>query len=688
MGKITSGGLKGIKSVQKLNNTEPIVSQNSPSESYTDYAKRNVAKVPAMAYELGRSGLGLGNLLNFIGERSQQAGQGYLQQYPQAIQQASQGLGNLGQLARRAILPTGQEANQEAQTLASFLPGSTPEGIRYATEHRPEDYPAEFALMELPRIIASAGTGGIPGAAKAVGRSLGLFGGSEAGHAAGGALGELLGDRQVGELAGGLAGGHYGQKLANIAMNRPGKYFPAKVSEIEQNEFESNKTQRIADAEKEYQQKIDAINNEYKSKIKQSKADVSKSKNEFAKDKSKFEKEKNKKLKKLETDLANEQTSFEEQKQNKIKQLEQDKIEYNDKIENLKKESEPHYQKAKELENDATGYAGRIVQVLDEIEADLQKGVPLEDQLAIEKNVSDIRNDIMAGKGIISLNNVKKRQKNLNAQARQDSRRSIFNRETKRLVKGLNEFIEDTGSKKHNAEWQKAEGLWKEASEMAEKRNKSRFVAKKNQDIKNTKAEQFPLNDKAQEIRDTKRESYAPEKEVYYKEKQSQANERLKQEKSEYKNKLDTENKRVKETVNAIGKETFEKLVKSETEQNKLTSSISKLADSNIGKYGISGLAAALGYFTLGKKGAILAGLGTKLSQGIAKEVSIVRNVMNKHPELYNQYAKLISESGNLDKTSLILRANQLGSEVEKLAQQDEFKPKKGITKGGLKFSV
>jgi hypothetical protein len=628
MGRITSGGLKGIKSIQKLNNTEPVMSSSSTTESYTDYAKRNIAKVPAMAYELGRSGLGLGNLLNFIGERSQQAGQGYLQQYPQAIQQASQGLSNLGQLARRTILPTGQEANREAQTLASLLPGATPERIRYATEHRPEDYPAEFALMELPRIIASAGSGGIPGAAKALGRSLGLFGGSEAGHVAGGALGELLGDRQVGELAGGLAGGHYGQKLANVAMNRPGKFFPEKVRQAEEGAFEQNKLQRLSEIEKEYTPKI---------------------------------REQEEAARKAYLELPKEKAGFEAAKKDQINSVKKDINDFRNKIKTLDQSRKPAYDMAAKLENNAKGNASGILNAIKEIEDDVRKGVAKADRKSIYDSLNDLEQSVNKGKGELSLREAKQFQKNFNDQIYNFGASNSFKRQMNKATAALNDFIKNTGSEEHNSFWQKGEQATRELKEL--KRNEKDF-----------------LRGKQQIISDLSKEKFSPEKEAILRRETKEATEGLKNLRNQK-----------EATIDAIGKETYDKLLKSEESQNKLISSITKLVNSGLGKYGISGLATALGYFTYGKKGALVAGLGTKLAHGLANEVRLTKDVFNKHPELYKQYAKEISKMGTKDLAASVLRINQLGQKVEQYSKslpQEENKPKKGITKGGLKFGV
>ena len=61
MAKILSGGLKSSYSEPKSEQT-----QSEPEENLIQYAVRNIAKVPALAYETVRSAGGIADLVDLI----------------------------------------------------------------------------------------------------------------------------------------------------------------------------------------------------------------------------------------------------------------------------------------------------------------------------------------------------------------------------------------------------------------------------------------------------------------------------------------------------------------------------------------------------------------------------------------------------------------------------------------------
>ena len=214
MAKIISGGLIGSsKPFQPM----PIASAESHEENWPEYIGRNIAKTPALAYELGRSGLGLGNLLEMalpaqptpVSESDpNKAIYDYLANYQSG---ATAGL--------KSFLPSMEQANKE---ISQILP-------EYMTQHRPEDWPAEFALTELPLIAATGGLKSFPAFGRSALQSLGILGGSQLGATAGEALGEQVGMPNLGRVGGALGGGYLGGLGARAAIPTKSSLLPTKV---------------------------------------------------------------------------------------------------------------------------------------------------------------------------------------------------------------------------------------------------------------------------------------------------------------------------------------------------------------------------------------------------------------------------------------------------------------------------
>ena len=179
-------------------------------ESWPSYIGRNIAKVPTLAYEMGRSGLGLGNLLDMvlpgqqgttpISQDPNQALYDYLANYKSG---ATTGL--------RTALPSTQQANKE---ISAILP-------EYMTQHKQEDWPAEYALTELPLIALTGGFKSLPAFGRSALQSLGILGGSQLGEEVGGTIGEQIGFPNLGRIGGAVAGGHLGGMAARAIT--PGK---------------------------------------------------------------------------------------------------------------------------------------------------------------------------------------------------------------------------------------------------------------------------------------------------------------------------------------------------------------------------------------------------------------------------------------------------------------------------------
>lgn len=135
-----SGGFEGAKPVKstaiKLPNTAaPVNAPSDNQETGWGYIKRNAAKTPTLAYEQARTGMGLGGVLNQPGQLQEQL-------------MPTRGMPRKP-FDAFSIFGTPEQANEEAHSILTKL-GAKPETAKYMTEHRPEDWPAEMLIQELP----------------------------------------------------------------------------------------------------------------------------------------------------------------------------------------------------------------------------------------------------------------------------------------------------------------------------------------------------------------------------------------------------------------------------------------------------------------------------------------------------------------------------------------------------------
>ncbi len=210
MAKILSGGILGSPSIKEKSVPQNILTSSQEPEGWGSYIGRNIAKVPTLAYEMGRTGLGLGNLLDMALPEQQQATP--ISQDPnQALYDYLANYRSGATAGLRAALPSTQQAHKE---ISAVLP-------EYMTQHRPEDWPAEFALTELPLIAATGGFKSIPAFGRSALQSLGILGGSQLGENIGGTVGEKIGFPNLGRVGGAVAGGHLGGMAARAIT--PGK---------------------------------------------------------------------------------------------------------------------------------------------------------------------------------------------------------------------------------------------------------------------------------------------------------------------------------------------------------------------------------------------------------------------------------------------------------------------------------
>jgi hypothetical protein len=206
---------------QPSSNTIRSTPTQPGKEDWGDYITRNLAKVPTLAYETARSGLGIGGAaLKELHRFGEEIEEGAVKQFPfmKSVVTSDRELRNR---ARKIILPTMEEAREETRAV---LPA-------YYSETRPGDAPAEFLLKEVPLLFAGGALKSVPSLLKGLTASAGILAGSEAGHRLGGYIGKQLGGErgeQKGAFLGSLGGGAAGGTLAHVATNRPSKFFEEK----------------------------------------------------------------------------------------------------------------------------------------------------------------------------------------------------------------------------------------------------------------------------------------------------------------------------------------------------------------------------------------------------------------------------------------------------------------------------
>jgi hypothetical protein len=269
MAGIIRGGFKGGSFKEY---TKPEAMQSKPiekpkEESWNEYIRRNIAKAPALAYQAGRSGLGLGNIAESAAREAgapqwlQNVQRALLPSSQQANEEAEwlanryaegqQGL-SIGNVLQRAMSGAGVPESAPAQKVARAI---TPEKVsgKYYTESRPEDYWAEQALMAAPFLGAGAAASGLGGLLKAGATQAGIYGGSKIGSALGQEIGQYADLPETGGHLGGLAGGVLGAgapKIAHKLTTRPSAILKPLIEKTEHATMQ-NARRKVVDYEKE-----------------------------------------------------------------------------------------------------------------------------------------------------------------------------------------------------------------------------------------------------------------------------------------------------------------------------------------------------------------------------------------------------------------------------------------------------
>lgn len=556
---------------------------NEGQESLGNYLLRNLSKVPALGYELARSGLGVGNIAELAARKAHA---------PQSIQ-----------TALSYLLPTMGGAREE---ISKVLPS-------YMTESRPGDFPAEFALTEVPIIAAQIASGvGIPAA---LARSGAVLGGGYLGREMGGEVGEALGDREIGEMIGGLGGGIAGGALTQT--RRPSKEISPKIQALEESAFEEGKLGRLADIEKEMKPGMEALRKQALSAPKM---------------------------------LAKEKTLFESAKKKAVMGKRKEITTYQKKITDIDKGRSTFYKAAEKLEKRAKAVPQKLIKTLSKIEKDLEKGLTFTDKSSLQHNIDTLKKRVGMDKTPknLTISDAKKFQKNFNDQIyNRDASRS-FKREMGNITNALNDFIEEVGSEEHTVNWQRGETETRKLKEL--QRNKKEFV-----------------NERKQEMADIRREKFSAEKEVFSKQSQQVAKEQLRSLEKEYGSAVKKVNK---ETFQDF-------LSSQETQSRSAGILEKILEHPSVNKWGLSGIGVALGSMMGGKFGGAFGFLGGKIAQIATNEYSIVRNALKNHPEIAADYFKLIINAGKQSIPQTIKDVNMLGKRIEEALPSEGAKKSK-----------
>lgn len=619
---------------QSVKKGYPTPKKQEQSENLPQYLARNIAKLPAQAYGMIRSGLGAGDIFkaaneeNILPRLAQTAALGPLSALvPESV---TQGIQDVYSYLQPKLLPTGEEARKEL----SFLP-------EYMTQSRPEDYPFEFVAQEAPLALLLGGgkqaltTGA--GLARSAARSAGHLIGGTLGGELGGAIGGAFGAPKTGELLGGAAGMVGGGRLAEkgtqllpsrqqpkIEAKERMKFHEEQLAKAK--EFEKIKVPELADMEQWYRITEESLPQE----------------------KAAFQKQKSENLKKAQEQQAEGLKNI----QGKIKS-------YDTTLKNLKESRTELYDKAAALENNARVDVKPAHQDLVRIYDEVAKGVDPTDAKSIRAIVKDLEKSFKRGEGEMPLKELKVYQKNINDQRYNKGTSANFRKYTSQIVNTLNDLIKKAGSEEHNKAWELAEKSHQQYKKLLN--NRKEYMADAKQELQNIKTSG------TQEIQNIKSSSFSPEREMF-----------LKRELRDAKQQFDSAKKNYEAATKAIGKETYDDLLKSREAQEKVVTKFDKIVDL-ADRNGAAGLASAMGYyFGLGGPASALIGFGTKLAQKLGTEYKAFKDIAKNHPEIYADYAKIIKDTyraTNKDIPTLVTGINRIGKQLEEY-RQSEKRPK------------
>lgn len=307
---------------------------------------------------------------------------------------------------------------------------------------------------------------------------------------------------------------------------------------------------------------------------------------------------------------------------------------YEKKIKENYQSAKPLYEQASKHEKSGSFSAKNINKEASRVNDNFAKGMSVVDMAQLEKIIQDIETTTSrtatdpAGK--LSIGDAKILKRNINNQIFDKNSSSVFRENAGKLVSSINDFITKNNDTKHNKPWRKAEGLYKEAAKL--KTGQKEFVADQKQQIKELTREQ----------------------------KMAEASHKAEVKQHEQAFKVtDAEHQKA---VKAIGKESYDKLLKDKASQDRLNGNLEKLTK-GVNKYGSMALGSLLESIVPGGKlgGVALVGAG----QMSYKEISRIRQAFKDHPALYNKTAQLLKESMRRDIPTLINKVNHLAKEIE-----------------------
>jgi hypothetical protein len=170
------------------------------------------------------------------------------------------------------------------------------------------------------------------------------------------------------------------------------------------------------------------------------------------------------------------------------------------------------------------------------------------------------------------------------------------------------------------------------------KEGRKDFIKERNEKISEISKERFPLERKAI----------------------------LEHEYGKIKDALKSTNKEYSDAVKALGKDSYENLVKSKGSQEKMIENVIGAAIHGAGTTGLAGLLGMFADLKFGNltKGGISA-LLTSFASKFHDEFKLARNVMKEHPELYKEYADVIKNADKWNNKRMVLALNSLGKKID-----------------------
>ena len=304
-----------------------------------------------------------------------------------------------------------------------------------------------------------------------------------------------------------------------------------------------------------------------------------------------------------------EKNKFETLKRKEISTIQQELKDYNNQIKTLETQRAPLYKQAEKLGRGIKGSASNLEKLTELVGAESFKGVPQSDINLILNNLQAMESTIVNGK--LSLADAKTLKQNFNDQIYDRNASVPFKRAMAPLVEGLNEFIVNEGGIEHLEPWLKAEEASKQLSQL--KKGRKEFETTRNAEIRNIGKRTFDIEQKAALNREAK-----------------EFTKELKDLHAERGNQLD-----------AIGKETYEKYLRSQDQRNDVERFFGTLVGENPKSKGLGALLTAAAYALGGWKGA-------KVTGGLLYGYNTLKNEANAAVTLFSQHPEYLKKVSDI----------------------------------------